>query len=56
LTVVISQDQLRDVQTVPFGMREFTVAGTQFAINGRTTFLRGKHDAAVFPLTGYTPT
>lgn len=38
-----------------FGMREFTTTGTQFVINGKTTFLRGKHDACVFPLTGYAP-
>lgn len=38
-----------------FGMREFAIRGTQFAINGKTTFLRGKHDACVFPLTGYAP-
>ncbi len=36
-------------------MRKFKAKGTQFQINGRTTFLRGKHDAAVFPLTGYAP-
>ncbi|MCU7497148.1 MAG: hypothetical protein HF311_16875, partial [Ignavibacteria bacterium] len=29
--------------------------GTQFAVNGRTTFLRGKHDGCVFPLTGHPP-
>jgi beta-galactosidase/beta-glucuronidase len=38
-----------------FGMREFTTRGTQFAINGNTVFLRGKHDACVFPLTGHPP-
>lgn len=38
-----------------FGMREFTQNGSQFVINGKTTFLRGKHDACVFPLTGYAP-
>lgn len=37
-----------------FGLREFKAQGTQFAINGTTTFLRGKHDACVFPLTGHT--
>ncbi len=37
-----------------FGLREFKVQGTQFTINGTTTFLRGKHDACVFPLTGHT--
>ena len=38
-----------------FGLREFKTKGTQFTINGRTTFLRGKHDACVFPLTGHPP-
>ena len=38
-----------------FGLREFTTKGTQFCINWRTIFLRGKHDACVFPLTGYAP-
>lgn len=37
------------------GFRTFEAQGTQFAINGETTFLRGKHDACVFPLTGYAP-
>ncbi len=43
------------LEEVEFGMREFKVIGTQFAINGKTIFLRGKHDACVFPLTGYAP-
>lgn len=38
-----------------FGMRDFSTSGTQFTINGHKTFLRGKHDACVFPLTGYAP-
>lgn len=41
--------------TLEFGMREFKTKGTQFAINGKTIFLRGKHDACVFPLTGFAP-
>lgn len=45
-----------DRQTVDFGMRKFETCGTQFVINGHKTFLRGKHDACVFPLTGYAPT
>lgn len=45
-----------DMRVVDFGMREFRTRGTQFTINGRTTFLRGKHDGAVFPLTGHPPT
>ncbi len=44
-----------DNKEVVFGLREFKAKGTQFNINGRTTFLRGKHDACVFPLTGYPP-
>ncbi len=38
-----------------FGMRNFSVEGTQFVINGNKTFLRGTHDACVFPLTAYCP-
>jgi hypothetical protein len=55
LTATISDGSVKDSETVAFGMREFSVNGTQFAINGRTVFLRGKHDAAVFPMTGFTP-
>ncbi len=55
LQVVISKGENKDVKTVSFGMRQFKVDGTQFAINGRKTFLRGKHEAAVFPLTGHPP-
>ena len=55
LTAIISHGDTRDAKTVPFGMREFTVHDTHFRINGRTTFLRGKHEAAVFPINGHTP-
>lgn len=44
-----------DSRAEDFGMRKLSAAGTQFAINGTTTFLRGKHDACVFPLTGHPP-
>lgn len=43
-----------DEQTEIFGLRTFSTQGTHFAINGTTTFLRGKHDACVFPLTAHT--
>ncbi len=36
-----------------FGMREFKANGRKFSINGKTTFLRGEGNSAVFPLTGY---
>ncbi|MBZ4191961.1 sugar-binding domain-containing protein [Niabella beijingensis] len=45
-----------DARQISFGMRAFTAKGTQFAINGRTTFLRGTLECAIFPLTGYPPT
>lgn len=38
------------------GLREFKSAGDKFEINGKRTFLRGKHDGLIFPLTGYAPT
>ena len=37
------------------GLREFRTKGTQFMVNGRPTFLRGRHDACVWPLTGAAP-
>lgn len=43
-----------DEQTVVFGLSDFTASGNHFRINGTTTFLRGKHDACVFPLTAHT--
>ncbi len=45
-----------DCEQVVFGLREFKTDGDKFTINGTKTFLRGKHDALVFPLTGYAPT
>lgn len=41
--------------TTTFGIADFKASAGRFTINGRTTFLRGKHDAAVFPLTGHAP-
>ncbi len=55
LTAVISNQSFRDCKSSSFGMRKFAASGKQFTINGRTIFLRGKHDACVFPLTGYPP-
>ena len=39
-----------------FGFREFKAAGKYFQINGSRTFLRGKHDGMIFPMTGHAPT
>lgn len=41
--------------TVKFGLRDFRTKGTQFTLNGRPMFLRGRHDACVWPLTGAAP-
>ena len=55
LTVHLSGAGIADEQRVSFGLRNFATRDRQFTINGRTTFLRGKHDACVFPLTGHPP-
>ena len=45
-----------DKATGRFGLCSFEAKGSQFAVNGFTTFLRGKHDGCVFPLTAHVPT
>jgi Beta-galactosidase/beta-glucuronidase len=51
----IESQNIKDSYTIDFGLRDFSAKGTQFEINSLKTFLRGKHDACVFPLTGYPP-
>lgn len=41
--------------TTTFGLRDFSTNKKEFLINGRQTFLRGKHDGLIFPLTGAVP-
>ena len=55
LDVTLKSKKALDNSTLDFGMRKFSTQGTQFTINGTKIFLRGKHDACVFPLTGYPP-
>jgi hypothetical protein len=55
LSVILKGKKVLDNTTLDFGMRKFTAQGTQFSINGIKTFLRGKNDACVFPLTGHPP-
>jgi hypothetical protein len=43
-------------ETVTFGLRDLSVEGTRFTINGRHLFIRGTLECAIFPLTGYPPT
>ena len=50
----INPDGTSETKTTTFGFRSFRTAGKQFLINDKKTYLRGKHDACVFPLTGHT--
>jgi hypothetical protein len=56
LTASISIDNIDgDTRTIQFGMREFTIEGKYFYINGRPVVLRGTVENCCFPLTGYAP-
>ncbi len=55
LSASAGSKRFRDSCSVCFGLRRFETARGQFVINGRPTFLRGKNDCALFPLTGYAP-
>jgi hypothetical protein len=46
---------VRDRLSIVCGLRSFAADRGQFVINGRPTFLRGKNDCALFPITGYAP-
>jgi hypothetical protein len=48
-------EDIKDYCMLDFGIRDFETKDTQFTVNSLKTFLRGKHDACVFPLTGYPP-
>ena len=55
ITVTLEDENgnVRDRQTIKSGLRKFATAPEGFTINGTPTFLRGKHDGAVWPLTGH---
>lgn len=44
-----------DAVTSSVGLRSFKAEGRRFTVNGHPTFLRGRHDACVFPLTAHVP-
>lgn len=44
-----------DRQSIDFGMREFSICGKYFCVNGRKVILRGTVENCDFPLTGYPP-
>ena len=52
---VLADTGEKDSRDIRFGLRDISTRGTQFVLNGCPVFLRGKHDACVFPITGYAP-
>lgn len=56
LDLELKSGKQTDKSSADFGLRNFEVDGTSFAINGRPVFLRGTLECAIFPLTGYPPT
>ena len=56
LTAELDSKYGKETREVEFGMREFTIRGKWFYVNGVKTLLRGTLDCAAFPLTGYPPT
>jgi len=58
MTAKSGSEEFESFYETTFGMRSFTADETskQFSVNGRTTFLRGENNCAVFPLTAYAPT
>jgi hypothetical protein len=55
LHLTLASEASRSEHFVETGFRTFSANGPHFTINGRSTFLRGKHDGCVFPLTGHPP-
>jgi polygalacturonase len=55
LNAVLTAGKQTDSRKVQFGMREFTIQGKYFYVNGRKILLRGTVENCAFPLTGYAP-
>lgn len=55
LNAELSNGKKKDNRSVQFGMREFTIQGKWFYVNGHKTMLRGTVENCDFPLTGYAP-
>ncbi|MDR1417266.1 MAG: beta-glucuronidase [Prevotellaceae bacterium] len=51
----LSSGKAKDSRDVQFGMREVSIEGKYFYINGRKIMLRGTVENCNFPLTGYAP-
>ncbi|WP_321334234.1 sugar-binding domain-containing protein [uncultured Bacteroides sp.] len=55
LKAEITSNKGTETKSVEFGMREFTIKGKWFYVNGNKTMLRGTVENCDFPLTGYAP-
>lgn len=55
LKVSLKTKQGEDIKELQFGMRDFTIEGKYFYVNGQKTMLRGTVENCDFPLTGYAP-
>lgn len=55
LKVTLNTGKKTDIREVQFGMRDFSIKGKYFYVNGQKTVLRGTVENCVFPLTGYAP-
>ncbi|MDR1343550.1 MAG: beta-glucuronidase [Prevotellaceae bacterium] len=55
LQAELSSGKARDSRQVQFGMREVSIEGKYFYVNGRKVMLRGTVENCNFPLTGYAP-
>ena len=55
LTARLSSGKTTHTREVQFGMREMSIEGKYFLINGKKIMLRGTVENALFPLTGYYP-
>lgn len=55
LKVTLNTGKKTDEKEVQFGMREFSIKGKYFYVNGQKVVLRGTVENCVFPLTGYAP-
>lgn len=53
---IVNGEETINEDVYSFGMLSFKTTEKKFLINGQETFLRGKHDGLIFPLTGYAPT
>jgi hypothetical protein len=56
LDLTLTGKKFRARKQALFGLRDFKVEGSQFAINGRPVFLRGTLECAIFPQTGFPAT